>query len=875
MSNREFGALLKGHRGRAKLTQEKLAGKTGLSPQTIGMLERGEHAAPHAATLQLLAAALGLDGEERTEFVVAGTRQSELATAEAVATPSRRSRVPPPGALAEAAHLLAQRVRSQWEPEAVVRQLHRPLPLTVRWSRAPQPLMDRDEVILAAADGDRRGARAGEPLALTGEGGIVREFRELPLPRLVVLGGWGSGKTGQLVLLTLGLLKDREPADLVPVLLTVSSWQPARETFHGWIRRRLLEDHRGLRSFGPDAVHALVHAHVLPLLDGLDELPPPARAAAMDAIEVAGPAQPLVVGCRTEEYRALMAGGEPLRAAAAVELQPVRPDEVVQFLRMSTVHEASMRRWDPVFAEMLQHRDGPLARALSTPLMVSLARTVYERGPREPAELLDRGRYPSSEVIEDGLLDALVPAVFDASPAYREGSGRWSADRARRCLTFLAGNLRQRGTYELAWWELMPQRRYFVPVLSIAFGAVFGLAGWLLRWVAGPSEMAELGAVFGVFVGLFPRRPRHAVVRFDRKLAAALLRGLRGGVKFGVNYSLVIAMLAGLLAWLIGGPWFALRVGLLILLGIGLVAGSVFGLVVGLAEGIARRSDEPASPASALSTDRSALGFSLALLVVGLAAGFGLVTLVATGLDRAFPLRVLLLSSIWLVLARTALPLAVCGLIAFAFGGFPWTLFQVFRAWFALTGRLPLRTMTFLDDARDLGVLRRDGAVYQFRHRRLQDRLAGGGPMAGPRWFAPSGQLGWRFPHCPDCDAVLAPWSRSCSRCGAPAATAGASMRDVPVGPVTRPLLLALWTFEWLTDRPLLRLLFGHWFGFALTLALAIFAPVVMTVAIVTLSARIGVGPTVTAAAGISVCAAVAGGLLLRRRLTRRRSGGS
>jgi hypothetical protein len=40
--------------------------------------------------------------------------------------------------------------------------------------------------------------------------------------------------------------------------------------------------------------------------------------------------------------------------------------------------------------------------------------------------------------------------------------------------------------------------------------------------------------------------------------------------------------------------------------------------------------------------------------------------------------------------------------------------------------------MAFLDDAYRRGVLRRAGAVYQFRHARLQDRLAATSRAAAP-----------------------------------------------------------------------------------------------------------------------------------------------
>jgi hypothetical protein len=52
--------------------------------------------------------------------------------------------------------------------------------------------------------------------------------------------------------------------------------------------------------------------------------------------------------------------------------------------------------------------------------------------------------------------------------------------------------------------------------------------------------------------------------------------------------------------------------------------------------------------------------------------------------------------------------------------------FLVARVRLAADGVLPLRLMAFLREAHRLGVLRQVGATYQFRHARLQDRLASG-----------------------------------------------------------------------------------------------------------------------------------------------------
>jgi uncharacterized membrane protein len=54
----------------------------------------------------------------------------------------------------------------------------------------------------------------------------------------------------------------------------------------------------------------------------------------------------------------------------------------------------------------------------------------------------------------------------------------------------------------------------------------------------------------------------------------------------------------------------------------------------------------------------------------------------------------------------------------------PWPRYQMVRAWLALKGDIPWRLLAFVKDAHRRGVLRQVGSVYQFRHARLQDRLA-------------------------------------------------------------------------------------------------------------------------------------------------------
>jgi len=57
-----------------------------------------------------------------------------------------------------------------------------------------------------------------------------------------------------------------------------------------------------------------------------------------------------------------------------------------------------------------------------------------------------------------------------------------------------------------------------------------------------------------------------------------------------------------------------------------------------------------------------------------------------------------------------------------------WGFYAVSRIWLALRGDQPWRLMRFLEDAHRRGVLRQSGAMYQFRHARVQDHLAHADP---------------------------------------------------------------------------------------------------------------------------------------------------
>ena len=138
---------------------------------------------------------------------------------------------------------------------------------------------------------------------------------------------------------------------------------------------------------------------VMPILDGLDEMPPGAGVEAINRLNEAfgSRARPLllVVTCRTDDY--LKAVGDPregwdpnpVAAAAAIELHALDPDKVSSYL----AKRGKSTRWAAVNKKLME-RDNPLVKKLDTPLYASLASEIYNPShhadrvrPRDPAEL--------------------------------------------------------------------------------------------------------------------------------------------------------------------------------------------------------------------------------------------------------------------------------------------------------------------------------------------------------------------------------------------------------------------------------------------------------------------------------------------------------
>lgn len=568
----------------------------------------------------------------------------------------------------------------------------------------------------------------------------------------------------------------------VPVLVTPHGWDPRSRPVRDWLVIQLRQTYEGLfpgRRGARKAGQLLDEGRISVVIDGLDEMPEQLRPIALQALSEQAVFRLVVLARTTETAEA--AEQAILDEAFAIELQRVEPATAADYLTRVQL-DPPPERWRELTDLLRTDPDSPLARALQNPLTLTLVRDTYRRGDSVGA-LLDLGAARgniSTEDVEDHLLDRVLPQAYTPRPG-REPP-RYPLTTAQRALGVIATRMNQDQTRDLAWWRIpswgsRSSRTLTIGLMS-AIVVCLGLYYLLLNdmpWdISGPVLVAVwLGGTLGA--RLNGRAQAHAEparwrLMFSHQAVVVVLGAVSSQVFMWSSHSwlpkwlwvellvwLVLSLGFGLAVWLVveSALWLAdksgyrtmrtgwravrrhratafvigfglgyvggfVNAGLLemagLLVGVGLVALLLLGL--GLWGGLGPRPGMQAALTPIASWGQYRVAAMATWLGLGLTSG---------GFLPKFAGAIMLLSGI------TASPLlawtTVLGLGLFS--GF--MLGRIFpETWstslaclqLAARQRTPIRLMRFLDDARERNVLRTVGPVYQFRHARLQERLA-------------------------------------------------------------------------------------------------------------------------------------------------------
>lgn len=628
--------------------------------------------------------------------------------------------------LSREAESLAEALAVQWAQQEGVRKVNNPWPLPVRWQVT-------DQARAAMLDVSWRDVgKPGHPVTPSVLHGSFDEIQELfvsrlPYRRLVVLGESGSGKSMLAIRLALKLISDRKSGDPVPVLVSLATWEPRQEALVDFATGQLIRDQPALGTpitFGEGqstsiAFALLTTGKLLLILDGMDEISSELRVEALRRIGDLPSDSPLVVTSRTVEYvQAVMDRGRGLARAAVVELLPLSLAEVKSYLKDATAPPAG--RWKPVFDHLARRKDGHLAKLLERPLMIWLTRTIYAEADTMPSDLVTMAMDGGSVAIEKHLLSNLIPTVFTPGEYSASMAIRWKPGPAEAWLRFVARHLQEERTPDFAWWDLNRRVPRIVHGIGggLPIGAPIALAvGIVVGIVKGGLAGLVYGLAAGIGVGLIAGLPG-GLVSWRKMIPSRVELRIRGHLRqvirrlwLGLLFGFGLGALAGLPVALIYGPVY------------GLVVMLALGPAVGLALSLRRLFDassdvSAASPASTLHDDTMSaiLQVSMGCIGIGFGAGialyvtirFGGVTGTAIGVAYGLVYGISIAFGVrW---SRVTTPAFMPFLIA--------------RTWLAVQRKLPWSLMSFLEAAHKLGVLRQQGAVYQFRHATLQEYLA-------------------------------------------------------------------------------------------------------------------------------------------------------
>jgi hypothetical protein len=641
---------------------------------------------------------------------------------------------------------LAQAVHGQWRKAAAERVLLTPAPIPVRWSLSDQQVAGP----VAAAVGSTEGTPAFSPLpgqtrvteeqlrAGGGRGELFAVYAGIASGRVVVVGAPGAGKSGAAILLMLDALTHREGIDdtrrarvPVPVLFTVHGWDPHTRSVQDWLSARLAAEYPLFQHRGghPEATALVAAGSVALILDGLDEMDPTARPAALQTLSDA----PFRVVVFTRDQEMVQTARTAwLVGAAAAQLHAIAGPDGANYLQQARTGPAPAD-WDPLLTHLQQHPDSVLTRALSTPLVLTLIRDTYRAGD-DVGELLNTTRFSTAELIEQHLIARVLPDAYTLRPG--RPPPRYSLNKAHQALALIARQMNSNHSRDLAWWRIprwtptTPRMLASMLTAGLQGVLVFGLLVELVdvvRLLFGRVDVLVNGLRAGLVLGL----PMGLVAWLAGRVAA----GLGGGepqrrartMNWRAFHSRPVLVL-GLVVWLAFGLMLCLLAsipphrfegghalaGLIVGLPMGLVAWLVFGLVAGLVG--------DTSDGSLMDPHESWRQDRVSGLVLGLVLGLGL------GLVLGLMVGLMVELESRIVVAATTILFGLWFVFGLAFWLGVSHAWQTTLAWLQLqrSHRVPaVALMPFLKDAQARGVLRTVGAVYQFRHATLQDQLAG------------------------------------------------------------------------------------------------------------------------------------------------------
>lgn len=589
--------------------------------------------------------------------------------------------------------------------------------------------------------------RLTQPLSIRRVFGIADEA-------LLILGAPGAGKSQLLAELARDLLKraERNPTLPIPVIVNLASWATHRHSaLAEWLIEELADRYQVPRRLGQSWLN---NGQLMPLLDGLDQMPFTHQLACVTAINGFRAEHgfiPLAVCCRQANYEELEKADTQLLLNGAIILQPPTRQQVYDYLE-----EAGTPL--PIVRAALEG-DESLWEILQSPLMLSVVARTYQQ---QPAALL-----PTTGTLEERrqrLFDAYVDAMLTRQRT-QPASTKWKpGDPYQRIqvlcwLNWIAQAMLSHNQSQVRLDRLQPtwllkrtkqQMVAWAPRVLVCPIVVF-LVFWSAEPIGQVAGLLAISALRGNEV-----RPAEQVEwswpgtwTFLRTNRLVLLALMGFGISYGMGGVTVASWYSdpGYMQDVSGaheilfGPYASHQHHRrLILLLLGLLLTLLWWLLMALAillwRGLSIRL-RPTSVSPNEGIRRSAKHALTIGLTAGVAIGLGnslfsnvnhaLISVVVSwlrGWDLPASLSFLLNTRLIEIGSEAPAVITIGLCVGLAVGGYACLQHLILRTLLVQDGCIPWRCVRFLNYAADRVLLRKVGGAYEFIHPWFQERFA-------------------------------------------------------------------------------------------------------------------------------------------------------